>query len=271
MDYRTITVTPLAPTIGAEIDGVDLTKPLTSEQQVELQRALIEHLVIFFRNQKLDHESHKRFARYFGDIHIAQSTGPWTVPGHPEITRIHADADSRYVAGENWHSDMTCDPQPPMGSILHIHTLPSTGGDTVFASMYAAYDALSDRMKNYLEGMTAVHDGARVFAAISPPGKIFPRSVHPVIRRHPVTHRPALFVNQEFTDRLEGVSREESEGVLRFLYAHCTRPEFQCRFRWQADSVAFWDNRATQHRAVWDYFPRTRSGHRIQICGDVPA
>jgi taurine dioxygenase len=277
VNYGTIDVKPLNPLLGAEIFGVDLCKPVDAEQLHEIQAALIAHLVIFFRDQPLDFDSHKAFARLFGEPHLhcgdpaLDVVRRFRVPGHEEVVTIHTDADSQYVAGEDWHSDMTCDPEPPMGSILHLHTVPPVGGDTVFASMYAAYEGLSERMRNYLDGLTATHDGARVFGKIvNEPGRVFPQSVHPVVRTHPVSGRKALFVNKQFTARINNVPKQESEGVLQFLYAHCARPEFQVRFSWRPQSVAFWDNRATQHSAIWDYFPQVRSGFRITIKGDKP-
>src|SRR5579883_80854 len=264
MTYQRIEVRPLTPVLGAEVHGIDLTKPLSEAAVAELHRALAEHLVIFFRDQPLDFESHKRVARHFGGIHIAPSTAPWRVPDHPEITIIHADKDSKFVAGEDWHSDMSCDPEPPMGSILYLHTVPEFGGDTVFSSMYAAYEALSPRMKQYLEGLTATHDAIVGFGGITPEGMKLPRSTHPVIRTHPVTGRKALYVNRGFTTRIDGIPKEASAALLSFFFQHIQRPEFQCRFRWRPHSVAFWDNRALQHSAIWDYFPQTRSGYRIQ-------
>lgn len=270
MSYSTITVEPLTPHLGGVISGVDLTRPLPPVQAREIEAALIERHAIFFRDQPLDHEAHKRLARCFGEIHVAPSTKAWAVAGHPEITTMHADAQSKYVAGENWHSDMTCDPEPPLASILYLHTIPVCGGDTVFSNMHAAYDALSDRMKAYLAGLTATHDAARVFADISPPGSAFPRSSHPVIRTHPVTGRKAIFVNKEFTARINELPKGESDAVLDFLTLHVERPQFQCRFRWSPHAIAIWDNRALQHSAIWDYFPNTRSGYRIQVKGDRP-
>jgi taurine dioxygenase len=267
---QTVRITPLNPVLGAEISGVDLTRPIGEDLAEALRAALIDHLVIFFRDQRLDFESHKALARVFGQIHIAPSAAAWAVPGHPEITRIHADAQSKYVAGEDWHSDMTCDPEPPLGSILYLHTMPDSGGDTVFSSMYAAYEALSPQMKVYLQTLTATHDGARVFGAIAPPGTVFPVSTHPVIRTHPASGRKALFVNKQFTARINGLPADEAESLLSFLVRHAQRPEFQCRFRWRPHSLAFWDNRALQHSAIWDYFPHTRSGYRVTIKGDKP-
>jgi taurine dioxygenase len=250
--------------------GIDLTQPLSERQLGEVKQALADHMVIFFRDQKIDFEAHKRFARYFGDILIASSTLKWTMPGHPEITAIHADENSKYVAGEDWHSDMSCEPIPPMGSILYLHTVPETGGDTVFSSMYAAYDALSERMKAYLEGLTALHDAVVGFGGITGPETTLPRASHPVIRTHPVTGRKAIYVNRGFTVKIEDVPAKESAAILAFLYDHIQKPEYQCRFRWQPHSIAFWDNRCLQHSAIWDYFPKTRSGYRVQVTGEKP-
>jgi taurine dioxygenase len=188
---------------------------------------------------------------------------------------IHADKDSPRANGEGWHSDVSCDLEPPMGSILYIKTCPPKGGDTLFASMYAAYEALSDRMKQYLDGLTAVHDGEDVYRGTYANFGVqdkpdYPRAEHPVVRTHPVTGRKALYVNRGFTRRILGVPRDESEGVLRYLYEHMENPLFQCRFRWRANSIAFWDNRAVQHRAMWDYWPHTRSGNRVTVKGDRP-
>lgn len=270
MTYKTLTVTPLTPGLGGVISGVDLTRPLTPEQSAEINAALIDRHVIFFRDQPIDFDGHMALAQCFGEIHVAPSTKAWRVPGYDGITRMHADADSKYVAGEGWHSDMTCDPEPPLGSILYMHTIPDIGGDTVFANMHQAYDALSDRMKAYLEGLTAVHDGARVFGKIAPAGSTFPISEHPVIRAHPVTGRKALFVNKEFTAKINDLPKDEGEALLQFLVRQSQRPEFQCRFKWGPHSIAIWDNRSLQHIAIWDYFPKVRSGYRITIKGDKP-
>lgn len=270
MHYESITVAPLTPVIGGEISGVDLTRPLSNQQVDEIHKAIADRLVIFFRDQKISHEDHKRFANHFGGIHIAESTVPWQVPGHPEVTMIHADGDSKYVAGEEWHSDMMCDPEPPMGSILYIHTMPETGGDTIFSNMYAAYNALSDRMKAHLEGLTAINDAVVGFGGITPAGMQLPRSSHPVVRTHPVTGRKSLYIGRGYTTVIEGLPAGESRALLEYLFEHVQHPQFQCRFRWQPHSIAFWDNRCTQHVASWDYFPQVRSGFRIQVLGDKP-
>jgi len=269
MAYSALTVKPVTVRIGAEISGIDLSQPLSNLQRQELNDALMEHQVIFFRDQQLDHDAHKALGRAFGDLVI--HTGVKGLDDHPEIVAIHADGASKYVAGENWHSDLTCNEIPPMGSILYLPVVPEVGGDTMFASMYAAYDALSPRMKLYLEGLTAVHDGEHVYRPIvNDPTKRFPCSEHPVIRTHPVTKKKAIFVNSSYTTQIVGVSKDESDGILNFLYKHCANPNFHVRFRWQPNSVAFWDNRCTQHLAVWDYFPQVRSGFRVTVAGEKP-
>ena len=269
MAYDAIEVKPMTRRIGAEIFGVDLGQPLSNRQYEEVHQALMEHQVIFFRDQEMSHDQHKAFGRLFGKLAI--QSGVPGLPEHKEVVAIHADATSKFVAGENWHSDLTADAEPPLGSVLYMKVVPESGGDTMFASMYAAYDALSPRMKAYLDGMTAVHDANHIYKALFPDvDKQYPRSSHPVIRTHPVTKRKSIFVNPSYTTHLEGVSKEEGDAILNYLYLHCMNPNFQCRFRWAPNSVAFWDNRCTWHQAIWDYFPDTRSGFRVTVAGDKP-
>ncbi|MDR3507149.1 MAG: TauD/TfdA family dioxygenase [Caulobacteraceae bacterium] len=269
MSYEVFEVKPMTARIGAEVFGIDLSRPLSNRQTVELKDAIAEHAVLFFRDQHLDHESHKAFGRLFGELAIHSSVAG--LDDHPEIVAIHADANSKFVAGENWHSDLTCDAEPPMGSILYLHTVPEYGGDTLFSSMYAAYDALSPRMQAYLDGLTAVHDADHVYRPLFPDvDRRYPCSTHPVVRTHPVTGKKSLFVNASYTTRITEVSKEESDAILNYLYQHCMNPNFQVRFRWKPHSVAFWDNRCTQHLATWDYFPQTRSGFRVTVAGDKP-
>jgi taurine dioxygenase len=275
MSYDTLRLEPATPKIGAYVSGVDITHSLSNQEVSALRQALADHQVLFFRDQPFSLEGHKAFGRLFGALHIHPNTpGP---EGHPEILPIHADAQSKRIAGEQWHSDVSCDEEPPLGSILHLHTVPQSGGDTLFASMYAAYDALSPRLKTYLEGLTALHSGESTYRrtnrllGIDDRGRVFPEADHPVIRTHPVTRRKVLFVNRGFTVRINEVPEEESAAILGYLYDHAERPEFQVRFQWKPDSVAFWDNRAVQHKALWDYFPNVRSGFRVTIKGDRPA
>jgi taurine dioxygenase len=269
----TIEISKLTPHCGAEILGIDLSQPLDEATVGQIEQALVESTVVFFRGQSLTPEQQKAFGRRFGDLHIHPAY-PDLLDGHPEIMVIRADENSKRIAGEQWHSDVSCDPEPPMGSILHMHEVPPVGGDTLFASMYAAYEALSDPVKRMLEGLTALHDGEHVYRGRygrnDDAGVVYPRSEHPVVRTHPVTGRKALFVNRIFTTRIVQLSRHESDGVLAMLFAHIEIPEFQCRFRWRPGSIAFWDNRCAQHHAMWDYYPHRRRGLRVTIKGDKP-
>ncbi len=274
MGYERIAVKPVTARIGAEIEGVDLTKPIDDATLAEIRQALLDHCVIFFRDQELDHDSQKAFGARFGELHIHPAIpGP---KGHPEILPIHADENSTYIAGERWHSDVSCDAEPPLGSILYLHTVPEYGGDTLFSNMYAAYDALSDRMKSYLDGLTARHDGEPQYRGrykdkgVNDAGKVYPFADHPVVRTHPETGRKCLFVNPIFTTRINGLPRIESDAMLRMLFEHTQREDWQVRFRWRPHSVAFWDNRAVQHLAIWDYYPNVRSGFRVTIKGERP-
>ncbi len=270
--YETITLDKLTPIIGAEIGDVDLARPLGNQTIDELHRALAENLVIFFRDQHLSPEQHLAFGRLFGDLHI-HPAAPHE-KDHPELMIIHADKDSPRANGEGWHSDVSCDPEPPMGSILYIRTCPPKGGDTLFASMYAAYEALSERMKTYLDGLTALHTGEHyrgMYANFGVADRAsYPQAEHPVVRTHPVTGKKALYVNKGFTRRILGIPRDESEAILRYLFEHMANPLFQCRFRWTENAIAFWDNRCVQHHAMWDYWPHTRSGNRVTVKGDRP-
>jgi len=272
MSYQAIKVSPLTPNIGAEIHGVDLAQPLDERTFKEIHDALIEHQVVFFRDQVLTPEQHKAFGRRFGELHV-HPAAPGLVEGHPEILVIKADEKCKRVAGEEWHSDVSCDPEPPMGSILYMHELPPVGGDTLFASMYAAYEALSEPMKRFLESLAAIHDGEHVYRGrygADDRGKEYPRAQHPVIRTHPVSGRKALFVNRGFTRRIAELRKPESDALLESLFRHVETPELHCRFRWRRHSIAFWDNRCVQHHAMWDYFPQRRHGHRVTIKGDKP-
>ena len=264
--YETITATPASPHIGAEIGNIDLTKPLGKKQVEELQDAFARYQVIFFRDQKISFEDQIRLAGYFGPLgrHVGASTISKKTDNEL-VRKFHYDETSKQISGENFHSDQSCAAVPPLGSMLYNHTVPPDGGgDTMFASMYAAYQALSPRMQNYLKGLTATHDGTRIFG----PGT--PISVHPVITRHPVTGREVIYVNTDFTSHINELPRLEGDRILQFLVDHCNKPEWTCRFRWRNHSIAFWDNRCTHHKAIWDYWPNVRSGFRVQIEGSQP-
>ena len=275
MTYEIIELAQLSPALGAEVSGVDLSQPLGNQIYREIHDALMKHQVLFFRDQEMDHEQHKTLGRLFGELHI-HPTAP-KLEGHPEILEVHADKNSKVVAGMKWHSDVSCDIEPPMGSILHLHMIPDIGGDTMFASMYAAYDALSEPVKAFISDLKAWHESAPVHRdRFGSTGKlrdgdnVYPEALHPIVRSHPVTGRECLFVNENFTTRIEGLRPTESDAILGMLYDHIATPEFHCRFRWEANSVAFWDNRCVQHRTVWDYYPKVRHGYRVTICGDKP-
>ena len=205
MSYQTIELRKSTPIIGAEIFGVDLSEPLSNQQFQEVYDALMDRLVIFFRDQKLDVEQHKAFGRRFGKLHV-HPAAPSVLPDDPEILVIKADERSDRVAGEEWHSDVSCEPEPPMGSILYLTEVPPDGGgDTMFANMYLAYETLSEPIRKMLDGLTAVHDGEHVYRGrygVDDAGKTFPRAEHPVVRTHPVTGKKCLYVNRPFTTRI---------------------------------------------------------------------
>ncbi|MDE0690957.1 MAG: TauD/TfdA family dioxygenase [Gammaproteobacteria bacterium] len=267
--YRHVEVEPLTPTIGATLHGVDLARPLSDDAFEEIHAAWMAHQVIFLRDQHISAEQHLAFGRRFGELHI-HPAAPYA-HGNPELMMIHTDKESFRQNGAGWHSDVSADEEPPLGSILHLETVPKHGGDTLFASMYEAYDALSEPMRTLLDGLTARHESDYTGQyGDHKPQREFPKASHPVIRTHPVTGRKALFVNAGFTRRIEGLSRTESRALLDFLFEHIKNPAFQCRFQWQAHSIAMWDNRCVQHVAIWDYYPQTRSGIRVTVKGDRP-
>jgi taurine dioxygenase len=263
-------IRPLTPVLGAEVLGIDLSASLSQAEIDAIRRALTAHQVIFFRDQKMSFEQHIALGKRFGSLHV-HPLAPANHPDHPELLRIHADEHSERVAGESWHTDVSCEEEPPMGSMLYLTEVPASGGDTMFASMYAAYDALSQPMQQFLEGLTAVHDGAKVWTRYGlAPSRPFARNEHPIVVVHPETGRKLLFVNRVFTSHVPALAAKESDALLEMLYRHIENPRFMCRFRWQANSVAFWDNRCTQHQAIFDYFPARRSGYRVTINGTRP-
>src|SRR5262249_50454155 len=265
MAYATFKATPTSPHIGAEITEIDLTRPLPEEQANELRQAFMQYQVLFFREQKIDHDDQIRLGRLFGELgrHVGAKTKSQRTE-NPLTTQFHYDAPTTQVAGDVWPTDQSCAAFPPLGSILYNHIVPPDGGgDTMFASMYCAYEALSDRMKAYLEGLTATHDGVKVF------GVGTPVTTHPVIVRHPESKKKLIYVNSSFTAKINELPVKEGNAVLRFLFDHVVRPEWTFRFRWRAHSIAFWDNRCTQHYAIPDYWPNVRSGFRIQIEGSA--
>ena len=255
----TPTLQPLTPVIGAEVSDVDLTRPLDDVTLAWLQKAWAKHLVLFFRGQPLTFEQHKALGRRFGELHIHPAAPKGAE--HPEILVVHGDDKVEFVAGSLWHSDVSCDRLPPMGSILRIEQVPSCGGDTLFSNMYAAYEGLSDRMQRFVTGLTAIHEGEQYYRGPvrgRHPARDddYPSAEHPVVRTHPVTGKPALYVNEGFTTRIKDLPIAESDAVLAFLFRHCTQPDYQCRFTWRPDSNR--DVGTTAARSIWRSGTTTR-------------
>ncbi|MEP5939221.1 MAG: TauD/TfdA family dioxygenase [Erythrobacter sp.] len=272
IDTGALTIRPMTPAIGAEILDIDLAASDIASSIPDIRSALLKYGVIFFRDQQLSQEQHIAFARHFGDLEVHPAT-PKDHP-NPEVLRIAHGPKSRGQEN-NWHSDVTWRERPSLGSILYAHEVPDVGGDTLFANMHIAYERLSDQMKRMCEGLTAVHDIARVFAKRlnKTPEELheqYPPMRHPVIRTHPETGERVIYVNNGFTSHIEGLSKDESQWLLAHLYATAADVELQCRFRWQKGSIAFWDNRVCQHLAVSDYFPARRVMERVTIAGDAP-
>jgi len=277
MTYQHIRAAPVSAHVGAEIGGVDLGAPVPDPIMAEIRQAFGEYGVVFFRDQQLAPEQHVAFAERFGPIDINRFFA--TVPGHPMIAEVRKEPLQTRNIGGGWHTDHSYDEAPALGSMLYAREVPQTGGDTLFASMYAAYDALSDGLKAMLEGLRACHSSRHVFGAeamaqrgdlngrVGNPELATQDAVHPVVIRHPQTGRKALYVNPGFTLRFEGWTDEESRPLLDYLFRHAVRPEFTCRFRWREDSLALWDNRSTWHFAVNDYHGERRLLHRITIQG----
>ena len=271
--YRHLALQPLSPTIGAQLPGVDLGADLDDETIAEVRRALLEYKVVFFRDQHISTEQHLDFARRFGEL----ETHPFAPQkdGYPEVLLL--EKNEQMGGYENvWHSDVTWRLKPSLGSVLRARTVPEVGGDTLFCDMYAAYEGLDEDVRASLDGLRAVHDFTRTFGrtldpeALAQKQKEFPAAEHPVVRTHPETGRKALYVNAAFTSHVLGMTRDESRRLLDLLYRQATVPEYQCRFRWRTDSVAFWDNRAVQHYAASDYWPQRRVMERVTIVGDTP-
>ena len=265
-------VNPMSGAIGAEVSGIDLSEELTDIEFSELESLFLQYEVLFFRDQPIPPEAHARFARRFGEPQCHEAYPH--ISGFPELTILENDKEHPSKI-EMWHTDMTFRPCPPVGSILHGVVIPERGGDTLFASMSAAYDNLSETLQSFLSGLTAIHDFSHGFReSLDEPGgrerlgqmlSDNPPVEHPVIRTHPVTGKKGVFVNSLFTVEICGMKTKESDALLQFLYDHAVLPEHTCRFSWQPNSIAFWDNRITQHKPVNDYWPQRRKMQRITI------
>ncbi|WP_437377844.1 taurine dioxygenase [Inquilinus limosus] len=271
-------IQPLNPAIGAVVRGIDLAQPLSDATIAAINRALLQHHVLFFEGQELTPAAQRDFAARFGPLHV-HPVYPH-VAEVPEIIILDTHPGNQ-PDNDNWHTDVTFIETPPLGAVLAAKELPPSGGDTTWSSSIAAFEALSPPWQSFLTGLTALHDFARSF----PPERFTapeererwqiardrnPPVIHPVVRTHPVTGRKGLFVNEGFTIRITGFSTRESDTVLRFLFEHVARPEFTVRWRWKPGDVAFWDNRCTQHYALADYLPHRRVMHRATILGDRP-
>ena len=284
-NYRHLTVNPISGALGAEIQGVDLSKPMSDDAFEEVRNALHENLVIFFRGQALTPEQHIAFSRRFGEL--LEVPFVRALEGHPAILPVmkgKAEKTKRNFGGL-WHTDMSYSEIPPMGSALYGRIIPPFGGDTMWANMYKAYDSLSDGLKQILDKLQGVHSPVRSYGAggavvnngdpahkmdVRTDGRASAEVLHPVVRIHPATRKKALYVNRTYTLRFDGLTEEESAPLLQFLYEHLSRPEFTCRFRWTPGSLAVWDNRCTQHLAMNDYDGFDRELHRTTIAGDKP-
>jgi len=274
-----IEATRVARALGALVTGVDLSGELSAAEVGRLGELLVAHQVLFFRDQPLTPQAQARFAARFGTLHV-HPIYP-VLPELPEIMLI--DTHPGFLPdNDNWHTDVTFSPTPPLAGILAAKALPATGGDTLWSSSSAAYESLSEPMRGFLDGLTAQHSVAKSFPAErwanDPAAKErYERAIakhppvnHPVIRTHPVSGRKGLFVNEGFTTHINELPPAESQAVLAFLFAHVGRPELTVRWKWRVDDVAFWDNRVTQHYAIADYLPERRTMHRATVNGDRP-
>lgn len=273
---NTFTLERLTPHIGAEISGIDLNDDLSERQLDALYQALIEHQVLFFRDQDITPEHHLAFAKSFGELDVPHPVYP-NVDGHERIVKLEHDADHAPDT-DCWHSDLTFMEEPPFTSILVGREVPDVGGDTLWANMVAAYDALPEEMKTLLEPLRAIHDlgtfrndfsvGEATSERLLEGMQNFGATIHDVVKTHPVTGKKFLYVNEGFTVHIVGKTPMDSRNLLAYLYDHLSRPEFQVRFKWRNNSMAMWDNRCTQHYAVADYLPHYRCMNRVTVVND---
>ena len=273
---KEINVKPYAPNIGGVITGVDLSKDISDYEQNFIKEAFHKYQVLFFQEQlEISPENHIKLGKCFGDLHIHPAAPK--MKSFPEIFEIHTHKDSKISNGaEDFHSDVSCDTEPPLGTMLQLHILPQYGGDTMFSNMYMAYDSLSKPMQNFLNGLRASHESEHFYRNRYEnqdqldPKKKYPSAIHPIVRTHPETKKKALYINKFFTTRIEGLSKQESKLILGYLFNHCEKTDFQIRYRWNKNDMAFWDNRCTLHKAIWDYHPMERKGRRVTIKGTIP-
>ena len=269
-------IKPFAPNLGAVITNVNLSNDINDAELKGIRDAFHKYQVLFFQNQsEISPRNHIKLGRYFGELHIHPAAPK--MKNYPQIFEINTDKNSKIANGaEDFHSDVSCDIEPPLGTMLQLHILPECGGDTMFANMYMAYEALSNPMQKFLSDLKASHESEHFYSGrykTESNGQSktqYPSAIHPVIRTHPETGKKAIFVNKFFTTRILGVEPQESKFILDFLFSHIEKTEFQIRYRWNKNDMAFWDNRCTIHKALWDYFPHERKGRRVTIKGDIP-
>ena len=269
-------IKPFAPNLGAVITNVDLSNDINDAELKGIRDAFHKFQVLFFQNQsEISPENHIKLGRCFGDLHIHPAAPK--MKNYPQIFEINTDKNSKIANGaEDFHSDVSCDIEPPLGTMLQLHILPECGGDTMFANMYMAYEALSNPMQKFLSDLKASHESEHFYRgrykteSNNESKTDYPSAIHPVIRTHPETGKKAIFVNKFFTTRILGLEPQESKFILDFLFSHIEKTEFQIRYRWNKNDMAFWDNRCTIHKALWDYFPNERKGRRVTIRGDIP-
>ena len=273
---NSLNIKPFAPNLGAVITNVDLSNDINDVELKGIRDAFHKFQVLFFQNQsEILPENHIKLGRCFGDLHIHPAAPK--MKNYPQIFEINTDKNSKIANGaEDFHSDVSCDIEPPLGTMLQLHILPECGGDTMFANMYMAYEALSNPMQKFLSDLKASHESEHFYSgrykteSNSESKTEYPSAIHPVIRTHPETGKKAIFVNKFFTTRIVGLEPQESKFILDFLFSHIEKTEFQIRYRWNKNDMAFWDNRCTIHKALWDYFPYERKGRRVTIKGDIP-
>lgn len=284
MSFNRIDVEPLTSALGAVVNGVDLAT-LDDETFDEIHAAWLEHVVVFFRDQDINPEQQIALARRLGDIHLH----PYMqgMDEYPEILEIVKEENDSYTFGSVWHTDQMFNPCPAKATMLYAKETPDCGGDTLFANMYLAYEALSDGMKQFIGNVKTFNTGdkfkhvggrsrsdrygtgSKMGAKVKDPGNLVTEAAHPLVRTHPETGRKSLYIGSH-TQNLDGFSQEEAAPIIKFLREHATRPEFTCRFRWAPGSMAIWDNRCAQHQAISDYQGQRRHMHRITISGDEP-
>ena len=270
-------IEPIGPTIGAEIHGLDLSRQIDPATADALEEALVAHKVIYARNQHITTAQHVAFGRLFGELEVH----PFRPEGEfPEIMVLDNHKDNPVLSTDVWHSDTTFRECPTKYSILRCLVIPETGGDTLWADMCAAYDGLSPAIRNMIDGLDAVHDFKNFRALFTDSDEdrkrlremeeLYPKPTHPVVRTHPISGRKAIFVNPQFTLRINGLKPDESDALLSLLYEQSHVPEYQFRLRWKPGTIVLWDNPSTQHYAANDYYPNRRTMERVAVIGDRP-